>query len=502
MSGRLRRLLGSLLIFFIFLFLKIMPSSSEQLDYYVFGVVVVLTGLLSCSALYLNKTCSDDAYALLAGDEAGGGGEAEAEAEALVKAAAANKSPYDEASIVNRWLFNWLSPLLRVGYRTPLQSQHMLALPHTDRCDSVAVPFDETWRREKQKFQPKLWRAFVKSFGADFAFGGGWKVLQDLLIFAGPLVLQGLVRFFSNPTAETSTGVLLAFTLFVSATAQSLFLHKYFYDMFRVALRVRTALVVLIYKKAFVLSNASRQKNTVGEIVNHQSTDVKRISDLIPYLHVLWSSPLQIIISLILLFQVRIHLPRVGCGVAVDKTKQKPRCKQQKRKKVIGWSTLSGLAVMVALVPFNLRIAKRQAAQQKALMEAKDKRIKSMSELLTGIRVIKLFGWENAFMKRVGAVQSHNKSRTKLFHKRFRNQVREGELGALKSYLMVGTVTSTNVRCASIDRTTRQCLHSCIGRLFVVVDAAVGVARVVCDVCLVGRPAHSRSKPSFCVVLY
>ena len=281
-----------------------MPTSAEMVDYYVFGVVVVLAGLLSCSALYLNKTCSDDAYALLQGDE-DGAEKNEAETEALVKAAAANKSPFDEASILNRWLFSWLSPLLRVGYRTPLQAAHMLALPQSDRCDSVAVPFEETWRAEKSKFHPKLWRAFVKSFGVDFAFGGGWKVLQDLLIFAGPLVLKGLVQFFSDPTAPTSRGVLLALVLFVSATTQSLFLHKYFYDMFRVSLRVRTALVVLIYKKAFVLSNAARQKNTVGEIVNHQSTDVKRISDLIPYLHVLWSSPLQIIISLILLFQVK-----------------------------------------------------------------------------------------------------------------------------------------------------------------------------------------------------
>jgi hypothetical protein len=62
----------------------------------------------------------------------------------------------------------------------------------------------------------------------------------------------------------------------------------------------------VIYKKAFVLSNAAKQRNSVGEIVNHQSTDAQRISGLVPYLHLIWSAPyacfVVVVVCCVLLF--------------------------------------------------------------------------------------------------------------------------------------------------------------------------------------------------------
>lgn len=58
-----------------------------------------------------------------------------------------------------------------------------------------------------------------------------------------------------------------------------------------------------IYLKALKLSNAARKESTVGEIVNLMSVDAQRFMDLVVYLNMIWSAPLQIALALYFLWQ-------------------------------------------------------------------------------------------------------------------------------------------------------------------------------------------------------
>lgn len=121
-------------------------------------------------------------------------------------------------------------------------------------------------------------------------FGSIFKLVQDLLTFVSPQVLRWLINFvtpepkiFELSDNSTTTnrsflkiefkeplwkGIFYAVLLFVVANTQTLFLAQYFQRMFLVGLRIRTALVGAIYKKALILSNKSKKDSTVGEIVN------------------------------------------------------------------------------------------------------------------------------------------------------------------------------------------------------------------------------------------
>jgi ATP-binding cassette subfamily C (CFTR/MRP) protein 1 len=90
------------------------------------------------------------------------------------------------------------------------------------------------------------------------------------------------------------------------------------------------------------------------------SVDAQRLMDLCTYLHVLWSGPFQIILALYFLYQA------------------------------LGWSIFAGVAVMVLMIPTNTWIATKNRAQQKIQMGNKDARIKTMDELLSGMKVIKV----------------------------------------------------------------------------------------------------------------
>ncbi|MEQ2213426.1 Multidrug resistance-associated protein 1 [Xenoophorus captivus] len=140
-------------------------------------------------------------------------------------------------------------------------------------------------------------------------------------------------------------------------------------------MNVRTALIGAIYRKALVITNAAKRSSTVGEIVNLMSVDAQRFMDLTTFLNLLWSAPLQIMLALFFLWQN------------------------------LGPSVLAGLAVMVMLIPLNAFIAMKTRAYQVEQMQHKDARIKLMNEILNGIKVLKLYAWENSFKDKVLAIR-------------------------------------------------------------------------------------------------
>ncbi len=59
----------------------------------------------------------------------------------------------------------------------------------------------------------------------------------------------------------------------------------------------------IYFRKSLRISSAGRKDTTSGEIVNLMSVDAQRICDLVPYINMLWSSPLQITVAIYMLYQ-------------------------------------------------------------------------------------------------------------------------------------------------------------------------------------------------------
>ena len=78
--------------------------------------------------------------------------------------------------------------------------------------------------------------------------------------------------------------------------------NHYIMDLWKVAIQVRSALIAAIFRKSVNLSNSARKKFTSGEITNLISVDCQRVLDGMPYLVLLWGSPLKVILSLVLVY--------------------------------------------------------------------------------------------------------------------------------------------------------------------------------------------------------
>lgn len=109
------------------------------------------------------------------------------------------------------------------------------------------------------------------------------------------LILGRLVAYVSDPNPEVWMGLIYVGALFLAGFTGSVSWNNYFFYVLRVGQHVRSVLVQLIYDKSFRLSNEARRKFTSGEIVNFASVDAKRIGNFWQWVHIFWSSPLQLL---------------------------------------------------------------------------------------------------------------------------------------------------------------------------------------------------------------
>uniref|UniRef100_A0A671YCQ1 Multidrug resistance-associated protein 1 n=1 Tax=Sparus aurata TaxID=8175 RepID=A0A671YCQ1_SPAAU len=247
--------------------------------------------------------------------------------------------------------------------------------------------------------EPSLFWALCLTFGPYFFISCLYKIIQDILMFVGPEILRLLIRFINDSSAPSWQGFFYTALLFISTCVQSLILQRYFHVCFVSGMRLRTAIIGAVYRKALVISSAARRTSTVGEIVNLMSVDAQRFMDLITYINMIWSAPLQVVLALYFLWQN------------------------------LGPSVLAGVAVMVLMVPVNAVIAMKTKTYQVAQMKSKDNRIKLMNEMLNGIKVLKLYAWELAFKDKV-------------------SEIRESELRVLKKAAYLAAVSTFTWVCA------------------------------------------------------
>ncbi|XP_044166542.1 ATP-binding cassette sub-family C member 3-like [Acropora millepora] len=333
--------------------------------------------------------------------------------------------PEEKANIFSKLTFWWLNGLIFKGFKNPLVDGDLWALGKSNRSVTIVPKFMEKWAREEKRcaigkhcpveeqcqleqvklkeeendvhadteFLPKkdekqkdekkekkasLLRAIVYLFGRQFLLGMVLKVINDIIQFAQPQLLNLLISYTrdrSNPDDKWK-GYVYAIAMFLVAMTISLVIHQYFQIVFVLGMKIRTAIIGMVYAKALALNNRSRNESTAGEMVNLMAVDAQRLMDLTTYINVLWSSPLTIIIALYFLYDT------------------------------MGPAVFAGVGVLVLLIPFNMVVSRIARKLQVKQMEAKDKRIKLVNEIFSGIKVLKLYAWEESFMSQVMKIRA------------------------------------------------------------------------------------------------
>jgi ABC-type multidrug transport system fused ATPase/permease subunit len=185
----------------------------------------------------------------------------------------------------------------------------------------------------------------------------------------GPLLISNFVNFLSGNDSSILNGLNIAFFLFFAKTVESVTQRQWYFGAQRISVRVRAALMVLIYKKSLSIKYGGLSN---GKAINLINVDAERIGDYCWYIHGVWLLPVQVILALIILYK--------NLGAA---------------------PSIAALFATILVMLCNTPLANIQERLHSKIMEVKDSRIKVTSEVLKSMRVLKLHSWESTFRKKL-----------------------------------------------------------------------------------------------------
>ena len=300
------------------------------------------------------------------------------------------------------------------GYKKPLELPDVWNLAARDKAAAILADF-----RQLKKTSKLTWH-LLKYFKRDLIIQAVWAAVSGLFTFAPTLLLKAFLEYVENPSGTPVNAawfyiLLLGLSSCVKAITdgQALWLGR------KICIRLRAVIIGNIYAKALrrkaaagtdtVLGEESKKttgsngniqtttkhKSTqmaskkkqeakpakdatdsqvnVGTIINLMAVDSFKVSEISAYLHFLWgSTPVQLVLCIVLLYRI------------------------------LGWSALASIIMMILVMPLNLFIAKQFSKVQRKVMAATDIRIHSTNEVLQNIRIIKYFAWEQRFRGIIG----------------------------------------------------------------------------------------------------
>ncbi|XP_076072715.1 multidrug resistance-associated protein 1-like isoform X2 [Mytilus galloprovincialis] len=303
-------------------------------------------------------------------------------------------SPEIKASFLSRLTWSWVTPFVLFGYRHNLEPSDLWPLKPEHLSTNIIPIFDKYWEEEvekatrerqsqekrtiktttitvEKKVQANLLRCVIRASGPALLLSAFYKLLYHLAEFTFPYMIRLLIGIARDGKEEIWKGYILAILMFSVSIFKSVVLNIHINETQEAGRSNWVALTAAIYKKTLRLTNAAKQDSTVGEIINLMSVDAEKIGNCMWSVNDVWAIPLLFSISFYFLWQT------------------------------LGPSVLVGLIIILLLVPVNFVLMRKSKHLQLESMNLKDARIKKMNEVLNGIKVLKMYAWEECFEKRI-----------------------------------------------------------------------------------------------------
>ncbi|KAK3684426.1 Transporter of the ATP-binding cassette (ABC) [Vermiconidia calcicola] len=319
------------------------------------------------------------------------------------------------ASVLSLATFAWVDPIVWKGYRKTYEMSDVWNLMPKDKAATILADY-----RQLKKTNILAWH-LLKYFKGQLIAQGSWAAISGVITFVPTLLLKVILQYIEDPVSTPRNAAwFYVILLFVAGVINALSAGQALWIGRRVCIRLRAIIIGEIYAKALrrraaagsdkilggpttqkdkedtqpsllkkVLSLGRKQKKsnpaktsddqqptpvddsqvTSGTIINLMAVDSFKVAEIAAYLHFLWAeTPVQFVLAIVLLYQI------------------------------LGYSSIVGIAMMGLLLPVNMLIAKRFASVQKRILAATDARIHTTNEVLTNIRIIKYFAWEQRFL--------------------------------------------------------------------------------------------------------
>uniref|UniRef100_A0A8C0FGW7 ATP binding cassette subfamily C member 8 n=1 Tax=Bubo bubo TaxID=30461 RepID=A0A8C0FGW7_BUBBB len=302
-------------------------------------------------------------------------------------------------NLLSKGTYWWMNTFIKTAHKKPIDLKTIGKLPIAMRAVTNYIRLNEAFEAQKvckawNYVYLSIWRALCCAFGRPLLLSSTFRILADLLGFAGPLCISGIVHntkilgvFFISSQEFLSNAYVLAVLLFFALLLQRTFLQASYYVAIETGINLRGAIQTKIYNKIMQLStsNMSMGEMTAGQICNLVAIDTNQLMWFFFLCPNLWAMPVQIIVGVLLLYYL------------------------------LGISALIGAAVIIVLAPVQYFVATKLSQAQRSTLEYSNERLKKTNEMLRGIKLLKLYAWEHIFHSSVEETRQKEMTSLKSF---------------------------------------------------------------------------------------
>ncbi|KAG8716581.1 hypothetical protein FRC09_015535 [Ceratobasidium sp. 395] len=302
-------------------------------------------------------------------------------------------NPEQTAPLISLVSYQFLDPLIWTAYRVrKLQFDQLPPLADYDRAAYLKQKsFDQLDPFRSTKQQHLFW-GLVQVFRKEYYVMATMTTIKSLMDFTGPIGIRFL--YLEDPL---NPGPIRPWVwvlwLFAGPVLGSIAIEWYKFFSTRTMIYVEGVLTQLVFEHTLRIrmvaepsdgntdnqsgpKNGKKPNNTsgsnlVGKITNLMSTDLKNISEGVDFPHVVLNAPIQIIVSIVFLYNI------------------------------LGWSAIAGTVVMLIFTPVPFMLSRRMSGIQAERMKKTDARVQDVVESINLIRMIKMFAWERKIKTQV-----------------------------------------------------------------------------------------------------
>ncbi|KAF9155878.1 hypothetical protein BG015_008240 [Linnemannia schmuckeri] len=282
------------------------------------------------------------------------------------------------ASVYSVLTFAWVNSLVYLGYAKVMQESDLPNLEVQDLSLTTSNQFSLTKKKS-------LARSLLVTLKTDMLIQFLWNVPHSVFIIAAPLCSKNIIAYIEckrcgPPIPSTYLWVI---ALLATTLAGSVCLNASYHWSRRLALKSASVLNSEVFKKSLRRKDiapspefkedaeGNRKKDSSANISNLVAVDVKTIEQSFLSLDEIYGLPMQVVLSSIGLY----HL--------------------------LGPAAFVGIGFMIVTMPLPALLASIFTRLFNSIMESKDDRMDILTEMLSGMRTVKYFGWESKFVEKI-----------------------------------------------------------------------------------------------------
>ncbi|KAJ7392175.1 hypothetical protein OS493_013547 [Desmophyllum pertusum] len=292
------------------------------------------------------------------------------------------RNPREKAGFLSLLTFSWINDILKLGSKQPLEEKHLFPVETSNQAERLVADLEREWLAEERvseqnRTKPRLWRAMMRVISN--------REYITLALFRSfytiTFILLPVIVWFFLKSISTASGISYKTTLpfvigipLVAITrsachAQAIFLVQV------IAVRLKVASIGLVYKKILNLKRSILEDTISENTINLVSNDAQAIEQLGYAVYTFSFSVLDITASMALLWYL------------------------------VAWQALIGASFFLAVVAYGSFSAHKAGKVRHQSAAITDKRLEIMKDIITGIRVVKMYAWEWNFTDLVAQIR-------------------------------------------------------------------------------------------------